>query len=84
MATFTASAAAAAAGTKHPVGDGGSTARFIAASTIGQAGGIANGISVFAAFGYQYTEEDTIDVIIPTGPATGAIGTLKLAATYLL
>lgn len=66
------------------VGDGSSTARFISASTIGQAGGIANGISVFGGFGYAYTAEDTIDVIIPTGPATGAIGTLKLAVTYVM
>lgn len=65
------------------VGDGGSTARFLVASTIGQAGGIVQGIGVFGALGYQYTAEDTIDVIIPTGPATGAIGTLKMWVTYI-
>lgn len=66
------------------VGDGGSTARYISAATIGQAGGISKGIGVFGGFGYVYTAEDTIDVIIPTGPATGAIGTIKLAVTYVM
>lgn len=66
------------------VGDGGATARYVSASTIGQAGGIANGISVSTGFGYVYAAEDTIDVLVAAGPATGATsGTIKLAVTYI-
>lgn len=66
------------------VGDGGATARYISASTIGQAGGIANGISVATGFGYLYTAEDTIDVLVAAGPAIGATsGTVRLAVTYI-
>lgn len=64
------------------VGDGGDTDRFIDGSTIGQAGGITAAMNVNTGFGYTYTEEDTIDVLIQAGPATGATGTLKLAVTY--
>lgn len=64
------------------VGDGGSTARYLSASNIGQAGGFAR-FAVAAGFGYTYTANDTVDILVATGPATGATsGTLTLALRY--
>lgn len=65
------------------VGDGGDTDRYIDGSTIGQAGGITAAMNVNTGFLNTYTEEDTIDVLVQAGPATGAAGTLKLAVTYV-
>lgn len=66
------------------VGDGGDTDRYIDGSTIGQAGGFTAAMNVNTGFGYVMPAEDTIDIIIQAGPATGAIGTLELAVTYVM
>jgi hypothetical protein len=66
------------------VGDGSSTSRFISAATVGQSGGFTETL-VAAGFGYQYTAEDTIDIIVSTAPDVGATsGTLKLAVEYIM
>lgn len=60
------------------VGDGDDVDRYIDGSTIGQTGGAAYGFSVAAsaaaaaALDKVYTAEDTIDVLVATGPGTGA------------
>lgn len=66
------------------VGDGASTARFIASSTVGQAGGVAT-LNAHGGHGYTYADDDTIDVLVATGPATGAAsGTIRLTAIYTM
>jgi hypothetical protein len=69
----------------YDVGDGSDTDRFIDGSTIGQAGGVQNGFLSSSINGhlYQYTAEDTMDVLIQVGPGTPvATGTLELSAIY--
>ncbi len=69
------------------VGDGGDTDRFIDGSTIGQTGGITNGFLASGVNGhlYNYTSEDTIDVLVQAGPATGATsGSIKLSVLYTM
>lgn len=61
------------------VGDGADTDRFIDGSTIAQAGGIERQ-NVKTGFLYEYTADDTIDVLVQAAPATGATtGKVKLA-----
>lgn len=75
------------------VGDGSSTARFVSASTIGQTGGnitnnscitlTASSGVIATGLGYTYTADDTIDVLVAAGPATGATsGVVQLTVTY--
>lgn len=72
------------------VGDGDDVDRFIDGTNIGQAGGntsIGNGISAANIFANPvfktYTVEDTIDVLLATGPATAATsGFIMLDVTY--
>jgi hypothetical protein len=67
------------------VGDGSDTDRFIDGSTIAQGGGITNGMNVRTGFLYEYTAEDTIDVLVQVGPGTGATsGDIKLAVEYTM
>lgn len=62
------------------VGDGNDDDRYVADTTIGQAGGMTR-LSAFAGHGYTYTAADTIDVSVSTAPQTGATsGTVKLSA----
>lgn len=66
------------------VGDGGSTARYLSASTIGQTGGLAH-TATHGGHGYAYTADDTIDVLVAAAPATGATtGTVALTVIYTL
>lgn len=69
------------------VGDGADTDRFIDGTTIGQTGGtvrLGSGITTNTHV-YSYTADDTIDVLVQVGPATGAAsGTVSLAVTYTL
>ena len=60
------------------VGDAGDADRIFAASTVGQAGTLSNALAT-TGFGYLYTDDTVITGAIPTGPATGATGTLYLA-----
>lgn len=62
------------------VGDGSDTDRFIDGSTVGKNGGVDR---LGASLGYKYTANDTIDIKVATGPATGATtGTIKLLVQY--
>ena len=67
------------------VGDGSDTDRFIDGATIGQAGGITAEQNVRTGFNYEYTAEDTIDVLVQVAPATGATsGDIKLQVMYTM
>ena len=66
------------------VGDTADPDRLLAAVTIGQAGGTSSALVSSTGQFYKYTTETVISVSIPTGPATGAIGTLELAVSYVL
>lgn len=65
------------------VGDGGDVDRYIAASTVAQAGGAPVESILKTGFGFVYTTDDTIDIMVKAAPATGAVGTVRLAVTYL-
>ena len=67
------------------VGDTGDTDRLIDGATTGQSGGINTTIVASTGFGYQYTAETTISVLVQVAPATGATsGTINLAVTYVM
>lgn len=57
------------------VGDDGATARYIAASDIGQAGGSAKHT---VGVPHTYTADNTIDVLVAAASATGAAGTISI------
>lgn len=64
------------------VGDSGSAARYISASTVGQAGGVQRMV-LHAAHGYTPTSDTTIVVKVSAAPATGAAaGTITLTMVY--
>lgn len=65
------------------VGDGGDPDRYIAASTIAQTGAAPVQTMLKTGFGFAYTADDTIDILVKAAPATGAVGTVRLMATYL-
>lgn len=57
---------------------------FIAASTIGQTGGVARTSAVTAATPLVLTQNDTIDVLVKAAPATGVAGTITMAIQYVM
>lgn len=65
------------------VGDGSDVDRFIDGATVGQAGGSSSAFAV-NGFGYTYSANDTIDVLVATGPATGAAGTVYMRVAYVM
>lgn len=65
------------------VGDGGDTDRFITASTIGQAGGVAR-MNNYAGQGFTYSADDTIDILVSTGATGIAAGSPTVSVTVLL
>lgn len=65
------------------VGPGTAPTQFIAASTVGQAGGVARANAVTAQ-PLTLTQDDTIDVTVSAAPATGATtGTVTLHVFFL-
>lgn len=62
------------------IGDSGDADRIFAASTVGQTGTLSSALAT-TGFGYLYTDDTVITGAIPTGPATGATGTVYLALT---
>jgi hypothetical protein len=66
---------------KFDVGDGDDDDYYIAASTIGQAGGVARAAALTAK-PKTYTQDDTIDLHIDTAAATAATGTVSLTVIY--
>lgn len=65
-------------------GDGGSTARYLSASTIAQTGAAPVDTLLKTGYGYVYTADDTLDILVAAAPATFAAGTLRMSATYLI
>lgn len=70
------------------VGDGVDVDRYIDSATIGQGGGTVyfgsgiTGAAAAEAVGFQYTDQDTIDILVEAAPAGGGVGTLKLVVIY--
>lgn len=65
------------------VGTGDDVQHFIAASTVGQAGGVARASAVTAQ-PLTLTQDDTVDVNVRAAPATGATtGTVTLHVFFL-
>lgn len=60
------------------IGDSGDADRLFAAVTVGQAGTLSTALAT-TGHGHLYTEDTLITGAIPTGPATGATGTLYLS-----
>ena len=66
------------------VGDGTVTDRFIDGATVAQGSGVTS-LNEVDGLLYEYTAEDTIDILVQVAPATGATsGTLRLAVTYTM
>ena len=59
------------------VGDAGSATRLVSGSTVAQAGTAAQSVTT-AGLGYQYTADTAVTWVIPTGPATGTTGSLRV------
>lgn len=68
---------------KFDVGDATTANRFLAASTVGQAGGAAVA-NVAAAYGYQYTANTPLYVKCNTAAATWQNGTVRLLVEYTM
>lgn len=68
---------------KFDVGDGTTAARFIAASTVPQAGGVAHA-SVAASTDYTYSANTPLYVKVNTAAATFQAGTVRLTALYTM
>lgn len=67
------------------VGDGSDTDRFIDGATSAQAGGTSAALAGTAgSFGYQYSADDTVDILVQVAPATGAVGTVRLLVEYMM
>lgn len=67
------------------VGDDGDVNRFGEALTLPQAGGFLRGIQTKAGFCYQYTDDNTIDIKVLAGPATGtASGDIIMRVTLCM
>lgn len=60
------------------IGDSGDVDRLFDGSTVGQAGTADRALAVTGQH-YLYTEDTVITGLIPTGPATGATGTVYLS-----
>jgi hypothetical protein len=58
------------------VGDGSDTDRIIDGSTVGQAGGVDKEDAAFAP--YEYSADDTIDILVQVAPGGGGTGTIEL------
>lgn len=63
------------------LGDAGSSARLIAATAIGQAGGQTQTLAA-AGIMYKYTVDTMVNVTITAAAATGAAGTITAYVTY--
>lgn len=61
------------------VGDGDTDDRYIAADTVGQAGGVAR-MSLHGGHGHTYTADDTLDVHVDTAPTGDGTGVIRLTA----
>lgn len=64
------------------VGDSASATQYLSASTIGQAGGIAQLAIGATAKLKKYTTDDYLSVAVATAPDVGAVGTIEAWLTY--
>ena len=58
------------------IGDGGDPDRIVDGSTIGQTGGVDKTDAGFAP--YEYSSDDTIDILVQVAPGGGGTGTIEL------
>lgn len=65
------------------IGDSGSQARLMAASTVGQAGTLSTAMAR-GGFLYKYTADTLISAYVQAAAATGAAGTLYVAVRYFV
>lgn len=63
------------------VGDGTTADKFLAANSVAQAGGVAR-MDKKGNIGVLLAADTKIVVKVSTGPATGAVGTIRLTALY--
>jgi len=72
------------AGLTLDVGDGDDPDRFIAASDVGQGGGIAR-LGTHIGHLHRYAASDTVDVTVKAAPAAGvASGKIRLTVLYVI
>lgn len=69
--------------TSMSVGDASVSARLVAASTIGQAGGFTNTLAATGAF-FKYTTDTKIRITAVAGSATFQAGTVRLKVSYVI
>lgn len=66
------------------IGDAGDNDRLLTANTIGQTGAAPVGPTIAkTGFGYQYTDETLVQVLVAAAPATAAAGTIKYGVWYI-
>lgn len=63
-------------------GDSASATQFLSASTIAQAGGLAQMAISAAGKLKKYTADDYVSMLVAAGPATGAVGSVEIWLTY--
>lgn len=66
------------------LGDGASTARYVSASAIAQTGAAPVNALLKTGYGFQYTTDDTIDILVAAAPTTFVAGSIRCSVTYLL
>jgi hypothetical protein len=66
------------------LGDGGSTARYVSASTLAQTGAAPVNALLKTGYGFVYTVDDTIDILCAAAPATFAAGTIRCSVKYII
>ena len=66
------------------LGDGAVPARYVSASTIGQTGAAPVNALIKTGYGFQYTTDDTIDILVAAAPTGFTAGTIRCSVTYLL
>lgn len=64
------------------LGDGVDPARYLAASNVGQAGGLVSTL-VVATFGLQLTDEALVQIKVTAAPAGGVAGSIKYGILYV-
>lgn len=73
-----------ATGVTLSLGDGNSTARYVSASSIGQTGAAPVNALLKTGYGFVYTTDDTIDILVAAAPTTFVAGTIRCSVTYLI
>ena len=66
------------------LGDTGSAARYVSASTIAQTGAAPVNASLKTGFGNLYTADDMLTITVAAAPATWAAGTVRAMVRYII